>query len=157
VGLLLEADHLRGQFRGSAELREVDELPALDLCAVAEVEVLGEGILLPPAGIVDGGAAPHASRPVKVHEPPAAVSRGVFDDKVPVEEDRLTAGQDGGVAVQVVPADLHHSDLVIGEVRDDVLEDVARGDEVSVEDGNKLARRLRERLGQCASANAPAL
>src|SRR3712207_9334674 len=65
------------------------------------------------------------SRPVEVHEPTGAVARGVLDDEVPVEEDRLALGQQRRVAVQVVPAHLHHPDLFVGEVVDDVLQDVA--------------------------------
>ena len=53
VGLLLEGDHLRRQLGRGAELREVDELPALELAAVAEVEVFGERVVLPAAAVVD--------------------------------------------------------------------------------------------------------
>jgi hypothetical protein len=39
VRLLLEGDHLRRQLGGCAELREVDELPALQLAPIRQVEV----------------------------------------------------------------------------------------------------------------------
>jgi len=86
VGLLLEADHFRRKLSRGAELRKVDELPALDLSAVAEVEIFSERVVLPPAGVVDGRSAPDAGRPVEVHEPSAAVAGGVLDDEVPVEK-----------------------------------------------------------------------
>ena len=127
VGLLLEADHFRRKLGRGAELRQVDELPALDLAAVAEIEVFGERVVLPAAGVVDGGAAPDAGRAVEVHEPAAAVAGGVLDDEVAVEEDRLALGEQRRIAVEVVPAHLHHADLVVGEIVDDVVEDVARG------------------------------
>jgi hypothetical protein len=52
--LLLEADHFRRKLGRGAELGQVDKLPALDLGAVAEVQVFGERVVLPAAGIVDG-------------------------------------------------------------------------------------------------------
>jgi hypothetical protein len=36
----------------------------------------------------------------------------VLDDEVPVEEDRLGARQQRRLAVEVVPADLDHADLL---------------------------------------------
>jgi hypothetical protein len=50
----------------------------------------------------------------------------------------------------VVPADLDHADLVILEVVDDVLEHVARGDEVGVENGDELAGGILEAGLECA-------
>ena len=148
VGLLLEADHLGRQLGGGGVLRQVDELPALDLGAVAEVQIFGERVVLPAAGVVDGGAAPDAGGAVEVHEPAGAVAGRVLDDEVAVEEDGLALGEQAGVAVEVVPADLDHADLRVGEVVDDVVEDVDRGDEVGVEDGDVVAGGLLEALGQ---------
>ena len=159
MGLLLEGDHLRRQFCGGAELREVDKLPALELTAIAEVEVLGEGVVLPSAAVIDGGSAPHAGGAVEVHEPPGAVARGVLDDEMAIEEDRLGAGQKRRFAVEVVPADLHHADLVFREIVDGVEQDVLGGEEIGVEDGDELPgcnlHRLRQRPGLVAFAVGP--
>ena len=153
VGLLLVADHLRRQLRRGRVLRQVDELPALELGAVAQVQIFGQRVVLPAAGIVDGGPTPDAGRAVEVHESAAAVAGGVLDHEVAVEEDRLALGQQAGVAVEVVPADLDHADLVVGEVVDHVVEQVGRRDEVGVEDGD-VSRRL---ATFNPSARAPAL
>src|SRR5205823_8186694 len=91
--LLLEGDHLRGQFCRRGVLREIDELPSFDLATIAEVEIFRKRVMLPPAAVVDGGAAPHAGGAVEVHEASAAVAGGVLDDEVPVEEDRLRFGE----------------------------------------------------------------
>ena len=68
-------------------------------------------------------------------------------------------GEQGCVAVEVVPADLDHADLGLGEVLDDVVEDVARGEEVGVENGDELAARLlqprRQRPGLVAGPVVP--
>ena len=113
--------------------------------------------MLPAAAVVDRRAAPDAGRAVEVHEPAGAVAGGVLDDEVAVEEDRLALGQQRRVAVEVVPADLHHADLVVGEVVDDVVQDVARRDEVGVEDRDELAARLLHALGQRAGLVALAV
>ena len=148
VGLLLEADHLRRQLGRGRVLGQVDELPALELGPVAQVQVFGQRVVLPAAGVVDRGAAPDAGGAVEVHEPAAAVAGRVLDDEVAVEEDRLALGQQAGVAVEVVPADLDHADLGVGEVVDHVVEDVDRRDEVGVEDGDVIAGGLLQPLGQ---------
>src|SRR5262249_37955218 len=48
-------------------------------------------------------------------------------------------GEKRGVAIEVIPADLNHADVTVGEVVDGVVENVARGDEVGVENGDELA------------------
>jgi hypothetical protein len=68
VLLALERVHLDRQLgRGDMVLDE-DELPAAQLCAVAEVEVLGERVVLPPAAVGDRGAPPDTGRAVEVEE-----------------------------------------------------------------------------------------
>src|SRR2546429_74814 len=114
--LLLEGDHLRRQFCGRSVLREIDELPAFDLATIAQVKIFGERVMLPSAAVVDGGAAPDAGGAVEMHEAPTAVSRGVLDDEMAVEEDRLRFGEQRRVAIEVIPSHLHHADLVIREV-----------------------------------------
>jgi len=61
--------------------------------------------------------------------------------EVAVEEDRLTLGEDRGVAVEVVPADLDHAHLLVGEIVDDVLENIARGNESASKNGDEFPRR----------------
>src|SRR4051794_26222047 len=93
VGLLLKGDHLRRKLRRRAKLRKVHELPALKLAAIRKIKVFSERVVLPAATVVDRRAAPHARGAVEMHEPAAAVARGVFDDEMTVEEDRLRLSQ----------------------------------------------------------------
>src|SRR5207244_9578513 len=104
VLLRLERVHLDRDLGRRDDLGQVDELPALELGAVAQIEVFGERIVLPAAGVFDGGAPPDARGSVEIEEAAAAVARGVLDDEVPVEEDGLRLRQMAVVAVRVLPA-----------------------------------------------------
>src|SRR5579871_5877585 len=97
--LLLEADHFGRKLGRGAELRQINELPSLHLCAVGKIEVFGEGVMLPPAGIVDCLTPPDSCRAVEVHESPAAIAGSVLDDEMPIEENRLALGQQRGIAI----------------------------------------------------------
>ncbi len=102
-------------------------------------------------------AAPDTGGAVEVHEPAAAVAGGVLDDEVAVEENRLALGEQGRVAIEVVPADLHHADFVVGEIIDDVVKDVAGRNEIGVEDGDEFAGGLGKPRGEGAGLVADAV
>src|SRR5207245_8114329 len=118
-----------------AEARHEDELPAAELRAVAQIEILGERVVLPAAGSVDGRPAPHAGGAVEVEEAAAAVSAAVLEDEVPVQQNRLDLRQQRVVLIDVAPARLHHPDLRIAEVRDQLGDEIGGRDEVGVENG----------------------
>ena len=108
--------------------------------------------MLPAAAVGDGLAAPHAGGAVEVEEVAGAGAGAVLQHEVAVEQDGLDLGQHAVVAVQVRPAGLHHADLGLGKVVDDLHEPVGRGHKVGVEDGDELA------LGHLeAASSAPAL
>ena len=65
-----------------------------------------------------------------------------------VEQDGLDLGEQRVVAVHVGPARLHHRQGGIGEVRHGAPQEVGRGQEVGVEDGDELAAGLPQALGQ---------
>src|SRR5439155_17642225 len=85
-------------------LREVQELPALKLRAIRKVRVLCQGVVLPAARFVNHFPAPHSRRSVEIEKRSAPGPCAVFDNEVPVEQDRFHVGQQGIVAVQVSPA-----------------------------------------------------
>src|SRR4029079_18141333 len=117
------------------------ESPAAQLRAIAEVEIFGERVVLPAAGVVDRRPPPHAGGAVEVEEPAAAVAAAVLEDEMAVEQDRLDLGEQRVVLVDVPPARLHHRDFAVAEVRHQPGEEIAGRDEVGVEDGNELATR----------------
>ena len=140
AGLLgLEGGHLDGELGGALDVLEVFELPALELRAIAEVGVFGEGVVLPAAGFVDGLATPHAGGAVEVEEDAGAGAATVLEDEVAVEEDGFDLRQEAVVAIEVGPAGLDHANAGLGEVVDDAAEPAGRRDEVGVEDGDELA------------------
>jgi len=78
----------------------------------------------------------------------------VLDDEVAVEKDRLRLGEVRRVAVQVLPAHLHHPDPGVGEVVHAAEEEVGARDEVRIEDGDQVALRGDEALLQRAGLEA---
>ena len=110
------------------------EAPAGHLRPVADVEVLGECVVLPAARVNDCLPAPQPRRTVEVEEAAAAVASPLFDQEVAVQEERLGARQPRFVFVEVVPAGLHHADPGIRHGGEEVFEEAGRGDEVGVED-----------------------
>jgi hypothetical protein len=51
--LRLETVHVYRQFRRSDVVREINELPALKLRPLAQIEILAQRIVLPPAALLD--------------------------------------------------------------------------------------------------------
>src|SRR5438132_7933639 len=157
VLLRLERVHLHRHFSRRNHFRQVDEAPARELRAVAQVQILGQRVVLPAPGVLDGGAPPDTSGPVEVEEASAAVARGVLDDEVAVEKDGLRLREVRVLAVQVLPPDLHHSDVLVGEEVHRAQEEVGGGDEVRIEYRDQLAARDLEPLLQGAGLVAAAV
>ena len=141
VLLRLERVHLHRHFRRRDEIRHEHELPAPELRAITEVEVLGERVVLPAARIIDRRAAPDACRPVEVEETAAAMAAAVLEDEMPVEKDRLDLREQRVVLVDVAPPRLHHADPGIPEMRHQADEEVLRRNEVRVENPDELTAR----------------
>ena len=78
-----------GTSAGRHDVGQEHEPPAAQLRAVAEVEIFGQRVVLPAAGVVDRGAPPDAGRAVEVEEAAGAVAPAVLEHEVRVEQDRL--------------------------------------------------------------------
>ena len=87
--LRLERVHLDRHFGRRDDVGHEHEPPAAQLRAVAEVEILGQRVVLPAAGVVDRRAPPDAGRAVEIEEAPAAVAAAVLEHEMAVEQDRL--------------------------------------------------------------------
>jgi len=139
VLLALEAVDVHRQLRRHVELVQVEEAPAGQLGAVREVEVLGDRVVLPAAGLGDGPAAPDAGGAVEVEEAAAAVAGGVLDQEMAVQEDGLEPGEQGVPPVDVAPSRLHHPQGLVGhQVGHGPAQEIGAGQEVGVEDGQQL-------------------
>jgi hypothetical protein len=91
--LRFERIHLDRQLRRRDMIVHEDELPATQLGAIAQVEILGERIVLPAAAVGDRGAPPDAGGAVEIEEAPAAITAAVLEHEVRVEQNRLNLGQ----------------------------------------------------------------
>ena len=139
--LRLERVHLDRHFGRRDDVGQEHELPAAQLRAVAQVEVFGQRVVLPAAGVADGLAAPHAGGAVEIEEAAGAIAAAVLEHEVAVEQNRLDLREQRVVLVDVPPARLHHADLRVGEMRQQAVEEVGLRQEVGVEDGDELAAR----------------
>ena len=81
------------QLGGNAHVVAEDEAPSRHLRAVADVQILGQGIVLPAARVVQSLPAPQPRRPVEVEEPACPEAPLLFDEEVPVKEESLGARQ----------------------------------------------------------------
>ena len=142
VLLVFETSHVDRELGGGLNFLEEDEFPALELGPVGEVHVLGEGVMLPAAGVFDGRLAPDATGSVKGKESAGAVSGGLLEFEVAVEEEGLHAGQGVVVTVEMTPAGLHEGNFIVGEMVDRFLEKIGVGNEVGVEDENIISLGL---------------
>src|SRR5262245_45428840 len=106
--LRLEAVHFDGDFGRRDDTRDEHESPAAKLRPVAEIEVFGQRVMLPPARFVYGGASPDPGRAVEVEEPARTIAAAVLEHEMPVEQDRLDLGEERVVLVDVPPPGLHH-------------------------------------------------
>ena len=127
------------QLGGRLDVEEEAELPAVELGAIAQVQVFGERVALPAASVVDALASPHPGGAVEIHEASGPVTHVLLDGKMGVEAESLDPRQERVVGVEVAPAGLHHPDPRILEVGDEPLEEIRRGQEVGVEDRDEVA------------------
>jgi len=145
------------QLRGNPDVLEEDEAPSVHLCPVADVEVLGEGVRLPSARVLEAFAAPHAAGAVEVEEEAAPVASSVLEEEVPVEEEALGAGEPVGVFVEMIPAGLHHPDAGLLERGQQLPDQIRLGHEVRVQHQQELAVGTAHARGQGARLEARAL
>ena len=138
------------EFGRDAHFVAQHETPSRHLRPVADVEVLGQRVVIPPTRVVERLSAPQPRRPVELEEPAATVSSPLLNQKVPVQQERLRAGQPRFVLVQVLPAGLDHADPGIGHGREELFEEAWLGDEIGVENQNVVAGGRVEPLGERA-------
>ena len=91
--LRLEGVHFHRQLRRRDDVRQKQKSPALDLCAIAQVEVFRQRVVIPAAGFLDTRAPPDARRAVEIEEPTRPGPRGLLDEKVTVQQHRLNPGE----------------------------------------------------------------
>ena len=138
------------EFGGNTHFVAQDEAPSRHLRPVADVEVLGQRVVMPSARVLERLSAPQTRRPVELEEPAPTVSSPLLHQEVPVQEKRLRACQPRFVLVEVLPAGLHHADPGIGHGRKEFFEEAWLGDEIGVENEDVVAGGQVEALGEGA-------
>jgi len=145
----------RGRDLGTdRDIVQKDESPARHLCPVAEVEVLGQRIRLPTPGLGHAIPPPHARSAVEVEEASTHVSPALLVQEVAVEVERLCVRKPVLVAVQVIPAGLHHPDRWVTERREKLPDQVRVGHEVRVQDEQEFASGTGGAVGERARLEA---
>ena len=119
------------------QVLDVCGLPASELGAIAELQVLGERGSAPSAGVVDGLTPPNSRRAGEVGEEAFVRAHGLLDEKVEVDGQRLQAREPRVALVEVPPPRLRETDLRVVEDAKDAAEEVAGRHEVGVEDGDE--------------------
>lgn len=141
-----------GKFGRHAQVLSEDEPPARHLRPIAYVQVFGQRVALPTAGLGQRAPPPKPRSAVEVEEPPAPVSPDLLDEEVSVQERRLGSGQPRVAGVQMVPAGLRHAHARIVHRRQKLDQELRVGHEVGVQNQHELAlgplepRRQRPRL-----------
>src|SRR4029453_11414537 len=107
--LRLEAVHVYRQLRWRHYVRKVNKFPASELGAIAQIEIFAERIILPAPALLDTGAPPEAGRSIEIEKPAAAATRGLLEQKMSIQKNRLHAGKQRIAAIQMSPAGLDHS------------------------------------------------
>src|SRR5262245_1974429 len=102
------------------------ELPAAQLCPVAQVQIFRQCIVRPSAGVEDAGGPPDTGRTVEIHEEARRAARGLLHDEMSVQPDRLQAREQRIVGVQMTPARLYHADSRMGKKWQGARQEIAR-------------------------------
>ena len=137
--LTLERVHFNRQFGGANHVGEVDELPALKLGPVAQIGILGQGVVLPPARVLDGPAPPDPGRAVEIEEEPRTVPATVLHHEVTVQNHGFGPGEKAVFGVDVSPSGLDHPYLGFGEIMDGLAQEGGLEHEIGVKDSNEFA------------------
>src|SRR5256885_3870029 len=76
--LRFETVHVHRQFRRCHHVGKEDELPAPKLRAIAEIEILGQSVVLPTTGLFDARFAPETGGAGKIKKKAAPAARDLL-------------------------------------------------------------------------------
>ncbi|MEY2601540.1 MAG: hypothetical protein QOJ36_859 [Verrucomicrobiota bacterium] len=133
-----ETVHIHRQFGGSNNVGKENKFPTGQLRAIAKIEILAKRVVLPAASLLDTRAAPKTGRAVEIKKASASTARRLLKQKMAVQKHGLHPRQQRVASIQMTPPGLDHADLRIGEKMDCPLKQIWRGDEVGIENANKL-------------------
>ncbi len=152
-----EGADVHGELRRADHIGEEQEPPAFELGPVGQVQVLGEGVVVPSARLLDGAAAPDPGGAVEIEEGAGPVAGRVLQDEMAVQEERLHPRQERVIRVDVAPPGLHHAQGRVREMGDGPAQEVRGRQEVRVEDGQELTLGQAQAVGQGPGLEAVAV
>ncbi len=132
-----ERAHRGRKLRRHLNVAYVPEVPAAHLCTIAQVEVFGDRVALPSAGVFDALPAPQPCRAVEVEKIPFAAADVLLDGEMCVESHRLQTREERIVLIEVSPARLYDARVRIAKVRDRPQQEVGRRKKIGVEYGDE--------------------
>ncbi len=139
VLLALSGGHLDRDLGRADDLRQKFHPPPLELGPIAQIQILREGVRVPPTRVVDGLPPPDPRGAIEVHEEPRPTPGSLLHPEVAVDPKALGQGEKGVISIDVAPTDLDHGHGGILEEGERLGEEVRVGHEVGVEDGNELS------------------
>lgn len=91
--LRFETIHVDRQFGRRHDISQENELPARQLRAVAEIEILSERVMLPTTRLSDARFAPKAGGAVEIKETSAPAARDLLQKEMAVKKHCLHASE----------------------------------------------------------------
>ncbi len=131
------------------EVAQERRAPAAQERSVRDIQVLGQRLVAPAPGVDQGRAAPQPGGSVEVEPLAGPPASELFDGHVPVDGQRLQAGEHGERRIDVTPARLHEGQARVGQQnRHRAPEEVAGRHEVGVEQRHEFALGKLQTVGQ---------
>src|SRR6516164_934761 len=137
----LESIHVYWQFRGRHDVRKKSKPPAAELRPVTQIQIFGQGIVLPAACLFDAASSPKPGRSVEIEEATGATARRLFQHQMAIEQNCLSPRQPRIRSVDMSPACLNHPKASVGKMVNRALQNFGRRDKISVEDQKELSFR----------------
>src|SRR6267142_1235598 len=113
--------------------------------------------MLPAATHLDRFAPPDSGGAIEVEKIARAIARGLLNYKVPIEHDRLQAGQQVVRTIDVGPAHLRTANNRICEVVNQLAQEIRPRDKISIEDRDQISFRRLHALLESARLEAGAI
>src|SRR5580700_1481846 len=111
-----ERAHFNRQLCRCDHINQKDKAPAVKLSAIAEVQIFGQGIVLPTAGFLNTALPPKASGTIEIKETTSRAARGLFKNQVAIQQNSLRPGEPRVCAIKMLPPGLNHSDARIRKI-----------------------------------------
>ena len=97
--------------------------------------------MLPAARFLDARFPPQTGGAIEIEKASAAAAGRLLEQEMSVQKHRLHPCEQRITAIQMAPASLNHADLRVGEIMNRALKQIARRNEVGVQNANEFAIR----------------